>query len=64
MPNTELLGVIAMFAATVGLAIPLGRYIAKVYGGEHSLLDPVMGPVERFIFRIAGIDARRQMGWH
>jgi len=51
MPNTELLGVIAMFAATVGLAIPLGRYIAKVYGGEHSLLDPVMGPVERFIFR-------------
>lgn len=63
MPNTELLGVIAMFAATVGLAIPLGRYIAKVYGGEHSLLDPVMGPVERFIFRIAGIDARREMGW-
>ncbi len=30
MPNTELLGVIAMFLATVGLAIPLGRYIAKV----------------------------------
>ncbi|MCC6838777.1 MAG: potassium-transporting ATPase subunit KdpA [Flavobacteriales bacterium] len=63
MPNTELLGVIAMFAATVGLAIPLGRYIAKVYGGERSLLDPVMGPLERFIFRFSGIDAVKEMSW-
>jgi len=63
MPNTELLGVIAMFAATVGLAIPLGRYIAKVYGGERSLLDPVMGPLERFIYRFSGIDAVKEMSW-
>lgn len=63
MLNTELLGVGAMFLATVGLAIPLGRYIAKVYGGERSLLDPVMGPVERFIFRFSGIDATKGMTW-
>lgn len=52
-----------MFLATVGLAIPLGRYIAKVYGGERSLLDPVMGPLERFIFRFSGIDAAKGMTW-
>ncbi len=63
MPNTEILGVIAMFLATVGLALPLGRYIAKVYSGERSLLDPVMGPLERFIFRFSGIDAAKGMTW-
>jgi K+-transporting ATPase ATPase A chain len=63
MLNTELMGVAAMFLVTVGLGIPLGRYIARVYAGERSLLDPVMGPVERFFFRFARIDAKREMTW-
>jgi len=29
--------IIIMFAATVALAIPFGRYIAKVYGGEKNI---------------------------
>ncbi|MEO8734584.1 MAG: potassium-transporting ATPase subunit KdpA [Flavobacteriales bacterium] len=61
--NTELFGILAMFLVAIVLAIPLGRYIARVYGGERSLLDPVMGPVERFFFRTAGIDAKREMDW-
>ena len=61
--NTELFGILAMFFGTLLLAIPLGRYIARVYGGERSLLDPVMGPIERFIFRISGIDSKREMNW-
>ncbi|MBS1583852.1 MAG: potassium-transporting ATPase subunit KdpA [Bacteroidetes bacterium] len=61
--DTEILGIVTLFLATVVLAVPLGRYIARVYAGERSLLDPVMGPVERFFFRIAGIDAQRQMTW-
>jgi potassium-transporting ATPase potassium-binding subunit len=60
--NTELLGVIASFAITLLLAIPLGRYIAKVYSGEKSLLD-FMAPAERFIFRLCGIDPTKQMNW-
>jgi len=63
MMNTELFGILAMFFGTLLLAIPLGRYIARVYGGERSLLDPVMGPIERFIFRISGIDSKREMNW-
>ncbi len=63
MLNTELFGILAMFLVAIVLAIPLGRYIARVYGGERSLLDPVMGPVERFFFRTAGIDANREMDW-
>lgn len=63
MMNTELFGIVAMFLAALLLAIPLGRYIARVYGGERSLLDPLMGPVERLFFRLSGIDAKREMDW-
>lgn len=61
--DPEILGIVTLFLLTVVLAVPLGRYIARVYAGERSLLDPVMGPVERFFFRAAGIDARQQMTW-
>jgi K+-transporting ATPase ATPase A chain len=51
-----------MFGLTVALAIPLGKYIAKVYAGEKSLLD-FFAPLENFFFRISGIDAKREMTW-
>jgi len=60
--NTEITGVILMFVATIALAIPLGKYIAKVYAGEKSLLD-FFAPLENFFFRISGIDAKREMTW-
>ena len=63
MMNTELFGILAMFFGTLLVAIPLGRYIARVYGGERSLLDPVMGPIEGLFFRLSGIDSKREMNW-
>jgi K+-transporting ATPase ATPase A chain len=61
--NTEIIGVTLMFVVTVGLAIPLGKYIANVYLGEKTLLDPAFHPVERAFFRLSGIDASRGMSW-
>ncbi len=60
--NTELFGVIVTFLLTLLLAIPLGKYIAKVFSGERTFLD-FMNPIERFIFRICGIDPRKSMNW-
>jgi K+-transporting ATPase ATPase A chain len=60
--NTEYLGVIFMYAATVALAITLGRYIAKIFNGERTWLD-FMAPLERLIFRFSGIDPKREMNW-
>lgn len=60
--NTELLGVIVTFLLTVLLAIPFGKYIAKVYSGEKTFLD-FMNPLERFIYRICGIDPKKSMNW-
>lgn len=61
--NSEILGIIAMFAISVVLAIPFGKYIAKVYGGEKTLLDPVLGPIDKLLFKLSGIDERREMTW-
>jgi len=61
--NTEIFGVLAMFLLTLALAWPLGRYIAKVYGGERTWTDTIFGPVERLFFRVSGIDPSREMTW-
>jgi K+-transporting ATPase ATPase A chain len=60
--NIEILGVVLTFILTVLLAIPIGRYIARVFAGEKSLMD-FLAPVENFIFRICGIDSKRDMTW-
>ncbi len=55
---------IALVLALVFLAaVPLGIYIARVVQGERTFLSPVLGPVERGFYALAGVDARRGMTW-
>jgi potassium-transporting ATPase potassium-binding subunit len=42
---------------------PLGLYMAKVFLGEKTFLEKVVGPVERLIYRVCRIDARREQHW-
>ena len=37
------------------LVRPLGLYMARVYQGERTVLSPIISPVERFIYHLAGI---------
>ena len=60
--TTEIAGVILTFLITVLLAIPLGKYIAKVFSHEKNILD-FLNPAERFIYRICGIDSNKSMNW-
>ena len=59
---SEILGIIFMFLATVLLAIPLGKYIAKVYSGNKTWSD-FMAPIENLFFKISSIDAKKEMTW-
>jgi len=61
--NTEILGIIFMFVLTLLLAIPLGKYIARVYHGSKTLLDPIFNPLEKLFYRSSGIDETEEMGW-
>ena len=54
---------IVVFLVVLGLiAKPLGTYMAHVYRGERTFLHPVLRPVERFIYRVCGVDETREMG--
>ena len=45
------------------LVKPLGAYMARVYQGEKVFLSPVIRPVERFVYRIVGIQPDEEMNW-
>ncbi|RPI48044.1 MAG: potassium-transporting ATPase subunit A [Chloroflexi bacterium] len=45
------------------LVKPLGGYMARVYEGGPSVLSNVLGPVERLLYRLAGVRSEEEMGW-
>ena len=45
------------------LSVPLGLYMARVFAGERTFMDPVLKPLERAIYRLSGIDAAAEMTW-
>ena len=53
-----------VLALVVGCAIPLSRLIAGLYAGENNFLTPVLGPVERGFYRLAGVDPEREQDWY
>ncbi|HEY7640168.1 MAG TPA: potassium-transporting ATPase subunit KdpA [Steroidobacteraceae bacterium] len=42
---------------------PLGGFMAKVYQGERTFLTPLLAPLERLIYRMAGVDPDSESGW-
>ncbi|HNE30530.1 MAG TPA: potassium-transporting ATPase subunit KdpA, partial [Saprospiraceae bacterium] len=61
--NTEILSIILFFIVTAALSWPLGRYIAGVYAGERGFGDRLFGGLEKWMFRLSGIDPDREMRW-
>jgi len=45
------------------LVKPLGGYMARVFQGQRTFLDPVLRPVERLLYRAAAVDERQEMDW-
>jgi len=42
---------------------PLGGFLARVFSGEKTFLDPVLRPIERLIYRLTKIDEKHEMRW-
>jgi K+-transporting ATPase ATPase A chain len=57
----------AEIALTIGLAVglawPLGIYMARVWQEESIWLDPVLKPVERIFYGLSGVDRTKAQGW-
>ena len=52
-----------VLALVLATAIPLSGLIADVYAGRANFLSPVLRPVERGFYWLAGVDETREQGW-
>ncbi len=50
-------------ALVVACSVPLSAFIARVFSGDRTFLTPVVGPVERGFYRLAGVDPAREQDW-
>lgn len=63
MLGSDILQLILYFVVLLLLAFPLGLFMAKVFRGEHTFLDPVLKPVENLVYKACRINPAREMGW-
>jgi potassium-transporting ATPase potassium-binding subunit len=61
--NTEIAGAVLMLVLIFLLAIPLGRYIGKVYNYEPTWADKLFDPLDKLFFKLSGVDQNREMNW-
>ncbi|MBP6372247.1 MAG: potassium-transporting ATPase subunit A, partial [Ferruginibacter sp.] len=61
--NAEITGLIFMYALLVLMAIPLGRYIGKIFSNDKTWLDKIFNPLDKVFYKLSGIDATKQMTW-
>ncbi|MBV8123938.1 MAG: potassium-transporting ATPase subunit KdpA [Pelomonas sp.] len=63
MSPRHLLVYLAFLGVVTLLVKPMGIYLARVFSGEKTFLDRVLLPIERGLYRLAGIDPAREMDW-
>jgi K+-transporting ATPase ATPase A chain len=55
---------LALYVVVLVLLVkPLGAYMAAVFHGESTFMSPLLGPVERLVYRISGVDPARESDW-
>ena len=45
------------------LTKPIGVFMARVFNGEKTFLDPLLRPVEKLVYRLSGVDEKHEMRW-
>ena len=53
-----------VLALVLACSVPLSAFVARVYAGQRTFLSPVLGPVERGFYRLAGVDPAREQDWY
>jgi K+-transporting ATPase ATPase A chain len=57
------LQILIFFALVVAVTAPLGAYMFRVFEGRRQPLPRLLGPVERGVYRLSGVDAQREQTW-
>lgn len=59
----DLIFILALLLITILLAVPLARYMSKVFSGQETFMTRFLLPVERFIYHLIGTDENKEMNW-
>ena len=57
------LQIFVFLALIFSVTKPLGVFMARVFEGERTFLDPALRPIERLLYRVTGVDEKREMRW-
>jgi K+-transporting ATPase ATPase A chain len=63
MTVRAVLQIAAFLAVLTALAVPLGAYLQRVFTGRRLLLERVLGPVERRLYRVLRTDPGEEQSW-
>jgi len=55
--------ILLFFAIIFAITKPIGLFMARVFSGERTFMDPVLKPVERVLYRLTRVDPEREMTW-
>ncbi|HEX3144280.1 MAG TPA: potassium-transporting ATPase subunit KdpA [Pyrinomonadaceae bacterium] len=57
------LQILLFTAIIVAITKPVGVFMTRVFNGERTILHPILRPLERIIYRLTGVDEKREMPW-
>ncbi|HVH28409.1 MAG TPA: potassium-transporting ATPase subunit KdpA [Vicinamibacterales bacterium] len=60
---TEYVAVGFTIVVTIATSAVLGGYLFRVFRAQRTWLDPILGPIERLVLRLTGVDPGRQQDW-
>ena len=63
MTIKDLFPILLFLCALTLSAVFLGEFMAKVFSGRRNFLTPIVGSVEKLLFRLFGVDERDEMSW-
>src|SRR5450432_1012422 len=63
MTFNGVLQIVVYLVVLIAITKPLGLYMARVYQGQPIIIDRVLGPVERLIYRLCGTSEADEMNW-
>jgi K+-transporting ATPase ATPase A chain len=63
MTTNDAIQLAVYFLVLIALAIPLGGFMARVLSGEATSVSRIGRPLERRLYRLAGIDEQEEMSW-
>jgi K+-transporting ATPase ATPase A chain len=55
--------ILFFLALVLAVTKPLGVFMAHVFNREKTVMDPVLRPIERLLYRVTGVDEDHEMRW-